>query len=55
VAGRRLALVRRAFRRSVATCVWRVPAAARGKILRGRIDVRAAGAATTLRFARRVS
>lgn len=55
VAFKRVAVVRHLVANGVASCVWRLPARARGKLLRGSITLTVRGAQVTRTFSTRVA
>lgn len=54
IAGKRILAVTHAVRNGVALCVWRIPAAAKGKTVRGLITLTVRGTSVTRGFAARV-
>jgi hypothetical protein len=55
IAGRRLVVARHAVRNGVAICVWRIPATAKGRIVRGLITLNVRGTSVTRGFSARVT
>jgi len=55
VAGKRLVPVTHAVRNGVAVCIWRLPATAKGLIVRGLVTLTVRGASTTRGFSARVT
>jgi hypothetical protein len=55
IAGRRLVVARHAVRNGVAVCVWRIPATAKGRIVRGLITLNVRGTSVTRGFSARVT
>jgi hypothetical protein len=55
VAGARLVAVTHAVRNGIAVCTWRVPATAKGRLVRGLVTLTVQGTSTTRGFAARVS
>jgi hypothetical protein len=55
IAGQRLRPVTHAVRNGVAICVWRIPAAAKGRIVRGLITLTVRGTSVTRGFSARVT
>jgi hypothetical protein len=55
IAGKRLVATTHALRNGVATCVWRLPATAKGRIVRGLITLTVQGTSLTRGFSARVS
>jgi hypothetical protein len=55
VAGKRLVPVTRAVRNGVAVCIWRIPATAKGLIVRGLVTLHVRSASTTRGFSARVT
>ena len=53
--GRRLVPVTHAVRNGVAVCIWRIPATAKGLIVRGLVTLTVRGASTTRGFSARVT
>jgi hypothetical protein len=55
IAGKRLAATTHALRNGIAICTWRLPATAKGRIVRGLITLSVPGASTTRGFSARVT
>jgi hypothetical protein len=55
IAGKRLVAVTHAVRNGVAVCVWRIPATAKGRIVRGLVTLRVRGTSVTRGFSARVT
>jgi hypothetical protein len=55
ITGKRLVVVTHAVRNGVAVCVWRIPRAAKGRIVRGLITLTVRGTSVTRGFSARVS
>jgi hypothetical protein len=55
VAGVRLVAATHAVRNGIAICTWRVPATAKGRIVRGLITLTVQGTSTTRGFSARVT
>jgi len=55
IAGVRLVAVTHAVRNGIAVCVWRLPATAKGRIVRGLVTLTVRGTSTTRGFAARVT
>jgi hypothetical protein len=55
IAGKRLVAVTHAVRNGVAICVWRIPATAKGRIVRGLVTLTVRGTSVTRGFSARVT